>query len=328
MFVRQKPVLLTLLCTALCCMFLPRPAMACSEPDWCLDGYLLPAETAPANLSAGYWVPRMYYGDQLPEVDELAFELHRVDGEEEVVVAFGLEGSNWRNRVLWRPEEPLEEGATYRVRGTHTCTYPGEEEPAQESLEHFFVASDPAPLPTRLGILEIDDEFKGELEVSTNSGSCYSIIGADQIEIAIRPDDDVLPWWDLLVFSTYINGESWYPARELDEIRPMGQSWWGRGRDLLFASCHANDGLAIRGLDEGTHRVEMRASLPGTDIILVTNSVDVTLNCDGVRAPFYGQGLLQGLIYPGSLLGILFAILLAGAVGLRGWWSRRCLRNA
>jgi len=77
-----------------------------------------------------------------------------------------------------------------------------------------------------------------------------------------------------------------------------GGSWVGRGMDRLFVLCKEpsdNVPLVGRGLDEGRHDVEMRATLPGSDEAVVSSSVVVELRCpeeDGVDASGGGCGCL------------------------------------
>jgi uncharacterized protein (TIGR03382 family) len=62
---------------------------------------------------------------------------------------------------------------------------------------------------------------------------------------------------------------------------PPGASWVGRGFDGLYTGCSESDfgGAADYGLAQGPHQVEMRATLPGTDVALATDTRAVTLVC-------------------------------------------------
>lgn len=304
----------------------PRPAEACLI-NLCRNVTNFPPEKAPANLLGGLADYYIESGFQAAH-----FELHRVDGDEEITVPISLHGIEHRG-VEWRLEEQLEQGGTYRLRGENECWRIPEED---RRWEHYFETVEPAPLPSRLGNLEVEQTFKDNLFVRASFCEPLVVISADQIVIALKPREEVLPWWDLLEFSTYVNGELWTSnsseATHCEHCRRRAigteDSWAVRGTELLFTRCEYDDTRSPPGLAEGTYTVKMHGRILGSNLLLMSDSIEVTLSCDDVPSPRFDRKTLADATRPLPSLAIRFLAFLALAAVLWGWWSRGIIDRA
>ncbi|TXD35160.1 hypothetical protein FRC98_16955 [Lujinxingia vulgaris] len=288
-------------------------ADACSPAMECFNEEFLPRYQAPANFEGGYWVPTLEQGAPSIKTLQERFRLTRLDGEKEVDIPVVLEkveadeGSpSYHNIYFWKPLEALEPGATYRVRGANFC-----EDPPEPVMEHVFKATEPAPFPEKLGRLRVDQRPDAPLEVDTTSGSCSWEIAADQALVALLPSEEVLPWWELLIFTTYVDGERWEYSRSLAGFGgPVGEGLSGRGRALIYAGCEEDNQGG--GLSEGTHTVQMKAHLPGSEVEIWSDSLEVDLSCDDVW-PVYRESEEEISIYWKNFVAYLLIVFALGA---------------
>jgi hypothetical protein len=117
-----------------------------------------------------------------------------------------------------------------------------------------------------------------------------------------------------LQFETLIDGQIWSASSGNASSRPEGASWVGRGRDLVFLVCASEDQTVLSdGLPAGAHTAKLRATLPGTDIVLESESVDFTLDC--AHTDGGGGGCAAG----GSDTSALGALAVALAALMLGW---------
>jgi hypothetical protein len=105
--------------------------------------------------------------------------------------------------------------------------------------------------------------------------SCSESVTAAQLPIEMDLPEAMRAFRDQLYFETVIDGsDRWRPSASICSPIVPGASWRGRGVDLLFSACGGEGGLAA-----GRHTVEMRASLPGTNVSAVTSKVEADLKC-------------------------------------------------
>jgi uncharacterized protein (TIGR03382 family) len=184
-------------------------------------------------------------------------------------------------------DAPLVEGERYRLRAITSCETL--EEPRIAEVE--FEVGAAAPLPTALGALSAGDSTLGEVSQPA-SGSCFEPAAAAYVDIELTHPLETLPWKDVLVYHTYVDGEIYAPQGSIiprhregwsSEGTPpdslLGGSWIGRGRDRIYAQCGESNGVN-EGVGEGPHMVRMRATLPGTDLVLETAEIPIELSCD------------------------------------------------
>lgn len=234
------------------------PVWACS-PAPCSAGFFTPATgtTVPASIPALYWQPLR---DQQGVVDDIQRVTLTSTTDPSTPLPFTATPLADSSAYLIAPEQPLVEGATYQIGDTNTCTdYP--DYPAAPTSVFLVAAS--APLPTSLGAVTVTDSEVATLNVPTSSGSCTFDVQADRAMLTLELSPDAMPWRDALHIETLVDGQIW------------------SSRAQVYRTCHSDDPGAATGLAAGTHEVSMRATLPGTDIMLTTAAVTFSLECPG-----------------------------------------------
>lgn len=272
--VRQRSVKTTLLAIAIPVLALaaPRAADACG-PVPCWQGYFVPGDAAhvPANLAAVYWRPMSSAAGPIAADPSRVVLTSTADpGKPLPFTATALANGDF----LLVLDAPLTAGTSYTITDGSTCTFTGEHGP-----HAMFTAGPAAPLPTRLGTLVVTDGEVGALEVATASGSCSNEVSADRSTFVLAPATDAQPWLDVLQFETIVDGTQWRVASSINQTLSPGASWHGRGSDLLYRVCKTTDTTVDQGLAAGTHDVELRATLPGTPVMLTSDSATVALAC-------------------------------------------------
>jgi hypothetical protein len=125
--------------------------------------------------------------------------------------------------------------------------------------------------------LKIGEPITGAVAVPAG-GICSEGVTAAQLRIVMDLPEAMRAFRDQLYFETIIDGtHHWSPYGSICALVLPGSSWQGKGVDLLFSVC--GDKPDDRGLATGHHTVEMRASLPGTDVSAVTSKVEVEVKC-------------------------------------------------
>ena len=163
----------------------------------------------------------------------------------------------------WRPSEHL------ALRGGVVATIDSRELPAGATLS-----------------LHSTPVVRETLRVSTSSSKRCSAVGRyPHVRIESRLEGAEQGWRDALLFQTLVDGEPWNGARSSCSYeRWLGRSSAGVGQDILYVPCHTeretNDhGKIWPQLQSGRHTVQMRAYLPGTDVVLETEVLTVDLSC-------------------------------------------------
>lgn len=242
--------------------------------------------TVPANLTALVWAPYQTFQGDLDVAGSSSVSWVASDGER---VPFRLELRDTFIRAwVLLPERPLREGITYHLEQPSFCeglpTHP------RTSLPVRVVAA--APLPTTLGTLTVGTATVSVVELS-HENLCSTLVLGANARVELDLSTDALPWRDAFMFETYVDGQYWAPRAQLNHWVPAGRSWVGRGSDRIYGLCpsttHERPGLTL-GVP---HTVTMRATIPGTDVVVETAPVTVTLSCPG-------PGLDAGLADVGS----------------------------
>lgn len=273
----MKPLLALALAVALP-LVAPRLAAACS-PLPCWPGSFLPGDGAhvPANLPGLIWRPmRPLDGAGTADPSQVVLATTADPATPIPFTATALTGGDY----LLVPQGPLVAGTSYVLVDHTTCEATGAHGPSVT-----FTATATAPEPAELGALAASDDGIGSLTLGTVSGSCSSDVSADRATITLAPSADAAPWLDVIEFETRVDGHEWGSSDNLDEVDPPGQSWQGRGRDLLYEVCETMDDGVSAGLAAGTHQVELRATLPGSQAEIASAPIDVTLACAPEQPP-------------------------------------------
>jgi hypothetical protein len=168
--------------------------------------------------------------------------------------------------------ETLIVGETYRFDDGFDCY--------GRTIAGLVTVSPSAPLPTTLGTLQLSPLEVGDLLVLTTAGSCSDTITAAQVRAVLHPSADAEPWLGAFLFETLVDGQAWTPSHSLVSSAVAGGSWEGRGKDLFYRRCSAST-MLWQGLAAGPHQAVLRATLPGSSVVLETAPVSFVLSCDG-----------------------------------------------
>jgi hypothetical protein len=140
------------------------------------------------------------------------------------------------------------------------------------------VSDQAAAAPAGPVALKIAEPITDALGIAAG-GSCGESVKAAQLPIEMDLPEAMRAFRDQLYFETIVDGtRRWSPSASICSPIAPGASWRGKGIDLLFSVCDVMQ-LSHTGLAAGRHTVEMRASLPGTDVSAVTFKVEVDFEC-------------------------------------------------
>lgn len=187
-------------------------------------------------------------------------------------VPFEIENVKSENRLsLWliRPKGGFKLGESYTFINR---------EPLRGIQEFKVEIGSPIPKPTSN---KAELLLKPQKMGTVNSPrSCYD----RELAASLYPVEMVLPkniaaFKNELYFETIIDGsESWYYTDSYCSLKEPGASWRGKGVDEIVFFCDKKD-RGRYSLKPGKHTVQMRASLPGTDIQVNTEPKWIELKC-------------------------------------------------
>jgi hypothetical protein len=248
----------------------PRPADACSAPP-CWPAAFVPGNggRVPANVPGLYWRPMSGFGASV-KTENAVLEDMAAPGVSIALTAQQLENRDY----LLVPATPLVAGHHYRLKDRSECTVTEERGP-----EVVFEVGPETPVPASLGDLSATSAEVMDMDLATQSGSCFAAAKVAQMTIELVPASAAAPWVDALHFETTVDGRPWHYYTSINVGSPPGTSPDGRARDRVFAVCESKDPLVGKGLAEGTHVVTMRATLPGTTQLISSSSLEVKLSC-------------------------------------------------
>lgn len=259
---------------ALALFFIPiQPARACSSIP-CQGAAALPGSgaTLPANLG-GVWFTPGHGTTQATHGAVLRVTYEDATSEpalEEVPrsIAYG-------QRLALRVEQPFPVGATVTLETSVLCS---DEQPLPRETIATWTVGPELPRPATLGTLSVTLRPNGMGRVG-EGGGCYEDVPAASAEVVLEADPSAGPWLGAMVFETVVDDEIYRPrvfaaATTREHQAPFGGSWTGRGRDLVFAACDGQAGVAL-----GRHSVKMRGILPDGTVV-ESEAVEVDLECD------------------------------------------------
>jgi hypothetical protein len=258
-------------CAAACFIFLalvsplsPPSASACWVDDGSCEVWLRPeGRIVPENAG---WLSLV--GPSGSVGDEIALVRLTDSGRE----AVDLTASGCGEGILCLSPAALTAGETYELTARLAC--------GVFSVAVFEVGP-PAALPETLGDLSVYADDYGWVEVA-DAGYCSRALPAASKVILLDLAEGAAPWEELLFYETLVDGEPWRPRRDVRQVIPPGYSWEGRGVDRIHIACLPDEDRVEGvdyGLPPGTHRVQMRATLPGTDVVITSNEIEVDLQC-------------------------------------------------
>jgi hypothetical protein len=228
-----------------------RPADACSPPQ-CWPGSFVPKDgaTIPANAPGFYFRPSESGSPGDPSLVRLT-----AASDPTTSIPFTAVPQPNGDFVLV-PDVPLVEGETYTLEDRALCN--------NATLHSTFTAGPAAPLPTSLGTVELIGHGNyADLDLATVSGSCSTRVEATVLQIALSESASAAPWKDLFLYETLVDDQPWVNQASIAVRTTPGESWVGRGKDLLYRVCQLSSDAYYQGLPVGGHEVRFRASLPG-----------------------------------------------------------------
>jgi hypothetical protein len=297
----------------LCLAFLaPERSAACScicyYPTW---GFVSGGGLIPSNSAGLLWWGEFEGSngtDQALPVQIAGASGEPLPVEYELVSPRGRRIPRWmrsKPRRLWlfRPRDGFKIGKSYIFTTRPICQsviggYSGPISLEEQRIS-VTVSDQAAVSPAGPVTLKIGEPITDLLQVAAGL-SCSAVVNAAQLPIEMDLPEAMRAFRDQLYFETIIDGtDRWGPSASLCTLVLPGASWRGKGVDLLFSSCgdmqlsftpcEEGSGVeelledpAVRskaGLAAGRHTVEMRASLPGTDVLAVTSKIEVELRC-------------------------------------------------
>ncbi len=248
-----------------------RPADACTAPR-CWPGHFVPGNgtRVPANLPAIYWRPMRVLDPQGGSIADPRWVTLATTAAPTTPLPFTATRLA-NDDYLLVPDAPLVAGTRYLLTDATTCP-----EDSVLGPRVVFAVGPAAELPVGLGRLGIPrgGQFVRELAAG---GTCSREAEVREVELVIDGSREAALWRDALHFETRVDGALWTPQRSIIEPLPPGASWFGRGRDIVYTVC--GPPFDVTTLPAGLHRVEMRATLPGTALSLAAEPIDVLLEC-------------------------------------------------
>lgn len=250
----------------------PAVADACSPP-FCNFGTQIPGDMSivPANLPGIFWLT----DDGVAATPE-SVRLYRVSDSQEVPLELTSLGGGLHDIKLLEQLAPDQAHAL--VLGSE-CIGTGLADDTAPVFELMTAAA--SPLPDALGDLVASGLMHGPLELATTNGGCSEPVESAYVDVTLELAPAAVPWRDVLVFETWVDGQPWSPSDFLPLPPPPGESWLGRGVDRVYATCAPGD-VVDPGLSEGKHKVVIRARIPGGDVVLASPPIDVQLTCSDV----------------------------------------------
>lgn len=244
-----------------------RPAEACSPPQ-CWPGAFIPQDGAviPENAPGFYYRPSSQGGTPGDA------SLVRLTAASAPAVSLELTAVAQPNGdFVLVPDAPLVAGETYTLEDGTLCN--------GDSMHATFTAGPSAPLPSSLGTVRlIGHGMFAELDVATASGSCSTKVEATIAQVTLDRSASAEPWKDLLLYETLVDDKPWVNQASINVRTDPGESWLGRGADLLYRVCAPNPDALFPGLSVGGHVVRFRASLPG-----VTNQTSLATPAEAIE---------------------------------------------
>ncbi|HEX4966472.1 MAG TPA: hypothetical protein VF173_37030 [Thermoanaerobaculia bacterium] len=169
---------------------------------------------------------------------------------------------------LFRPRDGFKIGKSYVFTKRQTFTLGSKEQQVSVTVSDQAAVSPAGPVALKVG-----EPITHALAIAAGL-SCGKTVTAAQLPIEMDLPETMATFRDQLYFETIVDGARWGASDSICNPVFPGASWRGKGVDLLFSACGDKGGLAA-----GRHTVEMRASLPGTNVSAVTSKVEVDLKC-------------------------------------------------
>jgi MYXO-CTERM domain-containing protein len=225
----------------------------------------------PANR-AGVLVSRAF--------EDFEYELRKVNGASSDAVT-ATETQIDSRTVLIAPTTPWVEGEEYVLLAS-SCAADTEEPLAERAR---FTIGPSAELPTTLGSIDVEDDDSGSLWL-IGGPACTEEFAADSAEVTLVSSESAEAWQGALVFEVLVDGE---PYRDGTKNGLNGSDVEGPSATVYRLCVEGSETLS-----EGTHEVQFRATLPGTELSLTSEAAEVELHCDDETGSAGAAGASSG----------------------------------
>jgi len=268
------------------------PAGACSCAESRVNELQVGDGRIPANAGGiPWWFPG---GEQISLVKEPRFrfdiefdleplqamlQLEKQQGDTYQPVAARLERSG-NSRYLVRPEVPWAEGERYRL-SVDPSRAPQAEDAGARVVEFEIVQALEGERhePIWLSVSELRQAALGFLDPT---GPCGRSEQAAYVDIEFPVPVDAPQWpGPFLDYTTLVDGAVWSPRTNVCEELEPGGSWVSRTGNRIAASCDDAAADGTNSLLQGAFVVRMEARLPGSDVVVHSEEVEVELACTG-----------------------------------------------
>jgi len=240
------------------------PAAACFE-DRCAAPSVTVGELVPANAPG-------FHVSTPSGTDQPTHSLKRIDPGSEEMILLKRVGDTLM------PESPLVPDGTYLLQTTEIC------EGVEETVEQRFLVISPALPPPSLDYLDADGANPISVPVFDEAERACVEQTMAGVELSIWATSESYRWAGVMTWETIVDGEPWHPAVAPGWTTDMDD---GRHYTALYASCEVGPDFAIAdGVTPGEHQIRVRGHIPGTDIVVESNVVTLSVPCecpDGMR---------------------------------------------
>lgn len=270
---------LNLFAVALCGLW-GRDASACSQ-EACPPSVLVPASLPdttrmiPANLPALVWgIARL---ERAPTASDL--RLVR-EGAMPAEVATALSPFAMHDSVqLIRPAEPWAVGARYTLTANTFCSA------ASGSMEGAvttsFLVGPEVPFPATLGTLSMGALQQQETVVPPDSfdGTCGTTAVVASRAPSLALSSDAASWSSLLLVQFLVDGRPRGFVRTGDGATVPTRNFYAGPDQLPYVVCGTPSPAETFAITPGPHRFQFRATVPGSDLALLSNEVEADITC-------------------------------------------------
>ena len=188
------------------------------------------------------------------------------------------------------PQGGLAVGATYRFtdRGERRSGVP----------EQVLATVDSALLESHTPlVLSVWPLYSETINAIDHQGACSRPLWVAQALTETALPKPAAEWHGQLLYRTLVDGKPWRPRSSICSHVPAGRSWRDpTGEELLYAACPDPTGESRKyrwysennphqGLEPIEHAVKVQAFLPGTDIVLESETLTADLSCPGHLEP-------------------------------------------
>lgn len=252
----------------------PLVAWACSCARLEQWGFLGAEGLQPANTRGLLW-HGVFSGSAEPQA--LPVQILDDKGQALPVSFEAVATAPTENLWLFRPAAGLLPGKTYTF--LTTTGYQKTPQNWQISLAPLALQAPSEPLALKVGPSEL-----GPVRVLTRAGMCSEQVRAYQLPVEMVLPAAMQPFKQQLFYQTLIDGKTlWQPQSSLCDVPRPGESWQGlKGLDLLYTACEG--GKFSHGLTPGKHQLQIRALLPGSEVLIESETIDVQMQCPGPPA--------------------------------------------